>query len=328
MVNSESKGIAYKIVVGKSYLEEKEELYNPSGRQEIKIIPVVLGAKKSGLGMILLGAVLIMAPMFAPQMFGSYGAGTAMTAAQAQSALITGTQIGGSVYTGFAATLAQASMKIGIGLVLSGVASLLAPTPPKPKERPEDIPSYGFDGPANTTRQGVPIPICYGQLIVGGAVISSGIEPEDYDPTSSSGSGSSTAGTLAMNFSGNVDNDLYIKVALAVSGSHSYSGTGTSGTLESGANAQGILYDESPSGYTTEGWHGDLTASINLTPIDSSTLDSSKSHRANLDNVSGRNSVTIVSQPSSSNSYITIIRIADGDYSEGNYSFDVRLEEY
>ena len=182
MVNSESKGIAYKIVVGKSYLEEKEELYNPSGRQEIKIIPVVLGAKKSGLGMILLGAVLIMAPMFAPQMFGSYGAGTAMTAAQAQSALITGTQIGGSVYTGFAATLAQASMKIGIALVLNGVASLLAPTPPKPKERPEDIGSYGFDGPANTTRQGVPIPVCYGQLIVGGAVISSGIEPEDYEP--------------------------------------------------------------------------------------------------------------------------------------------------
>ena len=96
--------------------------------------------------------------------------------------LITGTQIGGSVYTGFAATLAQASMKIGISLVLNGVASLLAPTPPKPKERPEDIPSYGFDGPANTTRQGVPIPVCYGQLIVGGAVISSGIEPEDYEP--------------------------------------------------------------------------------------------------------------------------------------------------
>ena len=176
MVNSESKGIAYKIVVGKSYLEEKEELYNPSGRQEIKIIPVVLGAKKSGFGMILLGAVLIMAPMYAPQIFGGAPLAAAATAAEGF------TVIGGNIFSGMGATLAQASMKIGISLVLNGVASLLAPTPPKPKERPEDIPSYGFDGPANTTRQGVPIPVCYGQLIVGGAIISSGIEPEDYEP--------------------------------------------------------------------------------------------------------------------------------------------------
>lgn len=183
MINSEKNGIAYKVVVGKSYLEEKDELYHPSGRQEIKIIPVVLGAKKSGLGLILLGAILIMAPMFAPSIFGSMGAGTAMTAAEASTSMVASemTMVGGNFFSGTSAMLAQASMKIGVSLVLNGIASLLAPTP-RTTEKPEDHPSYAFDGPANTTRQGVTIPVCYGQLIIGGAVISSGIEPEDYTP--------------------------------------------------------------------------------------------------------------------------------------------------
>lgn len=181
MINSEKNGIAYKVVVGKSYLEEKDELYHPSGRQEIKIIPVVLGAKKSGLGMILLGAVLIMAPIFAPSLFGG-GFTSASLAADVAAGTTAGfTTVSGITYTGMAGTIAGAMTKIGVSLVLNGIASLLAPTP-KTTERPEDHPSYAFDGPINTTRQGVSIPVCYGQLIIGGAVISTGIEPEDYTP--------------------------------------------------------------------------------------------------------------------------------------------------
>lgn len=181
MMNSEKNGIAYKVVVGKSYLEEKDELYHPSGRQEIKIIPVVLGAKKSGLGMIILGAVLIMAPIFAPSLFGG-GLTSASLAADVAAGQVAGyTTMTGITYTGWAGTIAGAMTKIGVSLVLNGVASLLAPTP-KTTERPEDHPNYAFDGPVNTTRQGIPVPICYGQLIIGGAIISSGIESEDYTP--------------------------------------------------------------------------------------------------------------------------------------------------
>ncbi len=181
MVNSEKNGIAYKIIVGKSYLEEKEELYYPSGKQEIKIIPVVIGAKKSGLGMIIFGGVLLMAPYMAPSLFGATSTYGAAATASGVASATGGTAIGTSVFSGMGAFMAKASMKLGLALILNGVASLLAPTP-KTTERPEDHPSYAFDGAANTTRQGVPIPICYGQLIVGGAVISSGIEPEDYTP--------------------------------------------------------------------------------------------------------------------------------------------------
>jgi predicted phage tail protein len=46
----------------------------------------------------------------------------------------------------------------------------------------KDDENYAFNGAANTVRQGVPVPICYGQLMVGGAVISSGITNENYSP--------------------------------------------------------------------------------------------------------------------------------------------------
>jgi len=130
-----------------------------------------------------------------------------------------------------------------------------------------------------------------------------------------------------MTFSGNIDHILYIKIACAVNGNHTYSGSGTSGTLESGANAQGILYDETPPGYTGEGWHGDLSASINLTPYDQNTLNSTKMHEAVLTGVSGRGSVSIVQQPSSSNGYQVVVQISDGQGGEGSYNFGITMRE-
>ena len=42
-------------------------------------------------------------------------------------------------------------------------------------------------------------------------------------------------------------------------------------------------------------------------------------------NFSGRGSRTVTQQPTSSNSYRTIILIQDGDYSEGSYSFNISM---
>jgi len=96
-----------------------------------------------------------------------------MTAAQAAASTTT---IGGTMYT----NMAVMGMKFGGALVLGGIASMMAPTPsPLAGEKAQN---YAFNGAANTTRQGVAIPVCYGQLMVGGAVISSGISPEDYVP--------------------------------------------------------------------------------------------------------------------------------------------------
>jgi predicted phage tail protein len=62
----------------------------------------------------------------------------------------------------------------GIGLIAAGVVALLT-KPPKFEDFQETTNgknSYLFGGPANTVREGGPIPVGYGRLIVGSQVIS------------------------------------------------------------------------------------------------------------------------------------------------------------
>lgn len=60
--------------------------------------------------------------------------------------------------------------EIGISLIVGGVTELLAPGPET--EESENDPSYLFNGPVNNITQGLPIPVLYGQLIIGGGAIS------------------------------------------------------------------------------------------------------------------------------------------------------------
>jgi predicted phage tail protein len=165
LASSESRGIGYKIKVGKSYIKDLDEIGHPSGRQEIKIIPVILGAKKGWamiiIGMILLGAVFMSGGGFeAMEMLGGL-----------EEVMFIGSGTG---------SMGALAMNLGGVLVLGGIASLLAPIPkPETKDEPTN---YGFGGPVNTTNQGNAVPIAYGQLLVGGAVISAGIIVEDYVP--------------------------------------------------------------------------------------------------------------------------------------------------
>ena len=66
-------------------------------------------------------------------------------------------------------------------MILGGVAQMIAPTAKSsdPSERPENQPSYVFNGAVNTTAQGHPVPVGYGRLIVGSAVISAGIDVDE-----------------------------------------------------------------------------------------------------------------------------------------------------
>ena len=52
---------------------------------------------------------------------------------------------------------------------MSGVIGYMTPESPS-----ESGDSYLFDGPQNNTKQGVPVPLLYGQLIVGGAITNFG----------------------------------------------------------------------------------------------------------------------------------------------------------
>lgn len=127
----------YKVFVGEINIDETEVTY-PCGSNEIKIIPVIQGA--GAVGRIIGGAVLI------------------------GLAFIPGLQILGA---------------IGASLFLGGISQLLTPVPKLSKSTtdPGDPrKSYSFSSIQNTSRQGSPIPIIYGEALVGSIVISIGID--------------------------------------------------------------------------------------------------------------------------------------------------------
>jgi predicted phage tail protein len=145
----------YRVSVGK-YALTMDELHDPAGQQEIKVVPVLVGAG-GNVGRILIGAALIAGAFFTG-----------------------GATIG---LLGLAAPVAVSTVLAGIGvsLVLGGVAGLLTPTPKinqpgTPQDNNDPRKSYSFSGIQNTSRQGTPVPIVYGETLVGSVTISAGID--------------------------------------------------------------------------------------------------------------------------------------------------------
>jgi predicted phage tail protein len=72
-------------------------------------------------------------------------------------------------------------MNMGISMMLGSAAEMLTKAPKTGEstvERAENRPSYAFDGAVNTAAQGNPVPVCYGELLVGSQVISAGLTTE------------------------------------------------------------------------------------------------------------------------------------------------------
>lgn len=152
-----AKGGAYRVLVGgKQGLTAPDTLNPVSDRESIRIVPVVAGAGR-GLGQLIVGAALI---YFAGPLGGTLG-GTF--------------GVGAAAYT-------SAFTSIGFSLVLGGVSQMLfAPKGVQGNvERPENKPSFTFDGAVNTATQGNPVALLFGgPLIVGSQVISAGLSTEE-----------------------------------------------------------------------------------------------------------------------------------------------------
>ena len=126
---------------------EPEQLHYPVGQSEIRIIPVVAGAGAAG--RIIAGVALVAASFLIPGSAAIIGIG-----------------------------LKSLTAGIGLSLALGGVAQLLTPVPKLGKEESASDPrkSFSFSGIQNTSRQGVPVPIIYGETLVGSVVISAGTD--------------------------------------------------------------------------------------------------------------------------------------------------------
>ena len=162
----------YRILVG-GYSISEEEISHPIGQNVIRIIPVVAGAG-GGVGKILAGVAIIGLSILTAGAFGF--------------ALGSATGIG---------TFATIGVGIGASLALSGVAQLLTPVPriappsamsgysptytsQTTRETEMDTQkSYSFSGIQNTSVQGTPVPIIYGETVVGSVVISANVSTQE-----------------------------------------------------------------------------------------------------------------------------------------------------
>ena len=159
----------YRVTVGSEDLT-LDQLHEPTGLQDIKIVPVLAGAGGST-GQILAGVALlafsiIAGPLgaFASTAYGPFATGLSIT---------TGFQLG--------STAALAIGAVGASLIMGGVSQLISPVPTVTQganSNTDPRKSYSFSGIQQTSRQGTPVPICYGLTLTGSVVISAGIDTE------------------------------------------------------------------------------------------------------------------------------------------------------
>jgi len=137
----------YRVSIG-TYDIDLEELHHPAGAAPISFVPVVAGA--GAVGRIIAGVALIVL-----------------------ASVVTFGTVGGIFAAG---ALNAAVFGLGASLVLGGVAQLLTPTPKISQDEADPRKSFSFSGVQNTSRAGVPVPVVYGETLVGSVVISAGID--------------------------------------------------------------------------------------------------------------------------------------------------------
>jgi Phage-related protein, tail component len=155
LIDSEQDGLGYRVTVGRERItnDHADRLVLPwSDREVFSICPVIAGAG-GPVGRILAGVALVAFSLLLP------GVGAA---------------IGGALMT-----------KIGLiggSLILTGVAQLISPTQDLGSltqgQEAVRLESFTFSGIVNTSKQGLPVPIAYGRVFVGSAVVSPGLDTD------------------------------------------------------------------------------------------------------------------------------------------------------
>ena len=184
LVDCTENGVEFTVQKGEDFVGY-EELGLELGKDDIIISPVPQGAgKASDIIKTIIGIALIIGSFFIDPS-GQYA-----------------TQIAAAMFT------------VGLNLALSGIIGLTMDEPDELDEEKSQL----FNGPINNTKSGVPVPLCYGEVEVGGAVVNFGftdrrlVSHQGYEfvskgTSSRSGTnpGGSQGGSFATDVSGNVD---------------------------------------------------------------------------------------------------------------------------
>ena len=150
LMAAKGSGMEFAVFGGRQNLV-KEQLKDPPGDDDIRIAPVMVGAKRAGALQTIVGAVLIVV-----------------------GAILYYTPVGVPL------------IKLGVAMAAGGIVQMLSPQPTGlgAKDSPENTPSYSMNGAVNTQAQGNPVPLAYGGhdtkgMFTGSAVISGGIYAEE-----------------------------------------------------------------------------------------------------------------------------------------------------
>ncbi|MEH2517542.1 putative phage tail protein [Bradyrhizobium sp. AZCC 1610] len=134
------------------------------GIADLHLIPVAAGASNSkGIAKTIIGTALIGTAIFM--------SGGTLAAPLAGMGGVAFPVAGMSVTWGNIALL-------GLGVALSGVSTMLAGNTNKPEEQKNED-SFTINGPSNGARQGMAIPLIYGEVITGSVTVSFDADIED-----------------------------------------------------------------------------------------------------------------------------------------------------
>jgi predicted phage tail protein len=165
LMDRETEGMNFRVSLGREKITNDygDPLVLPwSAREVFSITPVIVGAGR-GFGTILAGIGLIaLAVVLGPAGAGFLG-------------------LGAGFFSGAtAASLSVAIGGIGASLVIGGVAQMISPQPKMggltSGRESARLESFSFSGIVNTSKQGLPVPVAYGRVFVGSAVISAGLD--------------------------------------------------------------------------------------------------------------------------------------------------------
>lgn len=153
LMNAKKNGMTFAVFRGKRNIgvQDFQEL---AGNSDIRIAPVMEGAKKAGMFQTILGAVMVVA------------------------GIIVGVATG---WTGVGLTFGAGLIMSGASMMAGGIYQMLSPQPKglQGRDDPDNKPSYAFGGSVNTLAMGNPVAPFWGEREIGGAIISAGIVAED-----------------------------------------------------------------------------------------------------------------------------------------------------
>ncbi len=159
LTECQESGTDFAIKRGKEYVGEEELLLSVAD-EDIIITAVPAGAK-SGFAKILAAIVIIVVTW-------GWGA-SAAAAANAQAGVAAGSAGAASAGSMIAGNIfAMTAFSMGMGLAMQGISQLMMPGPEVDKETPDN---YLFNGSSAHIKEGLPVPLIYGEMLVGGGVI-------------------------------------------------------------------------------------------------------------------------------------------------------------